>query len=71
MSYRRRIYFTAEQKNEIWDRWQRGVQATMSLLAPNLAPLLSLNISISNHLTEQKKTFQKDKSIIMPSIDNV
>ena len=24
MSYRRRIYFTAEQKNEIWDRWQRG-----------------------------------------------
>jgi len=24
MSYRRRIYFTAKQKNEIWDRWQRG-----------------------------------------------
>ena len=24
MGYRRRIYFTAEQKNEIWDRWQRG-----------------------------------------------
>jgi len=24
MSYRRRIYFTAEQKAEIWDRWQRG-----------------------------------------------
>ena len=24
MSYRRRIYFTAEQKSEIWDRWQRG-----------------------------------------------
>jgi hypothetical protein len=24
MSYRRRIYFTAEQKFEIWDRWQRG-----------------------------------------------
>ena len=22
--FRRRIYFTAEQKNEIWDRWQRG-----------------------------------------------
>ena len=24
MKRRRRIYFTAEQKNEIWDRWQRG-----------------------------------------------
>ncbi len=24
MSYRRRIYFTNEQKTEIWDRWQRG-----------------------------------------------
>ena len=24
MSYRRHIFFTAEQKSEIWDRWQRG-----------------------------------------------
>ncbi len=24
MKRRRRIYFTAKQKNEIWDRWQRG-----------------------------------------------
>jgi len=24
MSYRRRLYFTSEQKSEIWDRWQRG-----------------------------------------------
>ena len=24
MSYRRRIYFTSEQKSQIWDRWQRG-----------------------------------------------
>lgn len=24
MSYRRRIYFTSEQKSEIWDRWQSG-----------------------------------------------
>ncbi|MFT5488588.1 MAG: hypothetical protein ACI9JL_004511 [Paracoccaceae bacterium] len=24
MKLRRRIYFTAEQKSEIWDRWQRG-----------------------------------------------
>ena len=24
MRYRRRIYFTSEQKSEIWDRWQRG-----------------------------------------------
>ena len=24
MSYRSRIYFTSEQKSEIWDRWQRG-----------------------------------------------
>jgi len=24
MSNRRRIYFTSEQKSEIWDRWQRG-----------------------------------------------
>ncbi len=24
MKRRRRIYFTAEQKSEIWDRWQRG-----------------------------------------------
>ncbi len=23
MSYRRRIYFTSDQKSEIWDRWQR------------------------------------------------
>ena len=24
MGYRQRIYFTARQKAEIWDRWQRG-----------------------------------------------
>ncbi len=24
MSNRRRVYFTSEQKSEIWDRWQRG-----------------------------------------------
>jgi IS30 family transposase len=24
MSYKRRIYFTGEQRSEIWDRWQRG-----------------------------------------------
>ena len=24
MKRRRRIYFTSEQKTEIWDRWQRG-----------------------------------------------
>ena len=24
MAYRRRIYFTDQQKAEIWDRWQRG-----------------------------------------------
>lgn len=24
MKRRSRIYFTAEQKGEIWDRWQRG-----------------------------------------------
>ncbi len=24
MKYRRRIYFSSEQKSEIWDRWQRG-----------------------------------------------
>ena len=24
MNYRRRIYFTSEQRSEIWDRWQRG-----------------------------------------------
>ena len=24
MVYSRRIYFTSEQKSEIWDRWQRG-----------------------------------------------
>ena len=26
MSYRRRIYFTSEQKSEIWDHWQRAHQ---------------------------------------------
>jgi len=24
MKYRRRIYYSAEQRAEIWDRWQRG-----------------------------------------------
>lgn len=24
MAYRRRIYFSEQQKAEIWDRWQRG-----------------------------------------------
>jgi hypothetical protein len=24
MKYRTRIYYTAEQKAEMWDRWQRG-----------------------------------------------
>jgi hypothetical protein len=24
MKYRRRIFFTNQQKSEIWDRWQRG-----------------------------------------------
>ncbi len=28
MTRRRRIYFTAEQKSEIWDRWQRGESMT-------------------------------------------
>lgn len=25
MKYRRRIYYSASQRAEIWDRWQRGV----------------------------------------------
>ena len=24
MKYRRRIYYSSKQKNEMWDRWQRG-----------------------------------------------
>ena len=24
MKYRRRIYYSAEQRADIWDRWQRG-----------------------------------------------
>ena len=24
MKYRRRIYYSATQRAEIWDRWQRG-----------------------------------------------
>jgi hypothetical protein len=24
MKYRRRIYYSAQQRAEIWDRWQRG-----------------------------------------------
>ena len=24
MKYRRRIYYSSEQRAEIWDRWQRG-----------------------------------------------
>ncbi len=24
MGYRRRIFFTDQQKSQIWDRWQRG-----------------------------------------------
>jgi len=32
MSYRRRIYFTNEQKCEIWDRWQRGESMSSILL---------------------------------------
>jgi hypothetical protein len=24
MKYRRRIYYSADQRAEIWDRWQRG-----------------------------------------------
>ena len=24
MAYRKRIYYTAAQKAEMWDRWQRG-----------------------------------------------
>ena len=46
MSYRRRIYFTSEQKSEIWDRWQRG--ASMSSIgrrfdrgSSSIYPLLS------------------------------
>ena len=30
MKYRRRIYYSAEQRAEIWDRWQRG--ESMSLI---------------------------------------
>ena len=33
MSYKRRIYFTSEQKSEIWDRWQRGDSYSKSQLA--------------------------------------
>ncbi len=28
MTYRTRIYYTPEQKNEMWDRWQRGESQT-------------------------------------------
>jgi hypothetical protein len=30
MRYRRRIYFTAQQRSEIWDRWQHG-ESTSSI----------------------------------------
>ena len=28
MKYRTRIYYSAKQKNEMWDRWQRGESLT-------------------------------------------
>ena len=41
MAYRRRIYFTSEQRSEIWDRWQRG--ESMSSIGRGLIGILRLS----------------------------
>ena len=30
MAYRTRINYTAQQKSEMWDRWQRGESLSLS-----------------------------------------
>ena len=46
MTYRRQLYFTNEQKSEIWDRWQRGesmssIGCEFDLQSTSIYPLLS------------------------------
>ncbi len=31
MAYRTRINYTAQQKSEMWDRWQRGIEGRVLL----------------------------------------
>ena len=38
MKYRTRTYYSAEQKAEMWDRWQRG-EVRITMFASTLSPL--------------------------------
>jgi len=46
MDYRRRIYYTSEQRNEIQDRWQRG--ESLSLTKPRWRSHLLCNHEIAS-----------------------
>jgi len=41
MKYRRRIYYSTEQRAEIWDRWQRG-ESMRSTLSKSAIEILAL-----------------------------
>ena len=42
MAYRRRINYTAQQKSEMWDRWQRGESLKGTSKNDSLRGILSL-----------------------------
>jgi hypothetical protein len=44
MKYRTRIYYTAERKAEMWDRWQRGESINSSRTQNGLTPPLSVQM---------------------------
>jgi hypothetical protein len=50
VKYRRRIYYSAEQRAEIWDRWQRRVS---SLMGGCLSPII---LSLFSDLTNWRDT---------------
>ena len=61
MSYRLRINFTAEQKNEIWDRWQRC--ESMSSIGRGFDPGVVADESVNAHDQERMWRQQRSRSV--------
>ena len=45
MMYRGRIYYNAEQKAEMWDRWQRGYQVNLLISIKRAETFLNILLS--------------------------
>ena len=67
MTYRTRIKYTAKQKDEMWDRWQRGesleqLRAMYNIYRKNLCPL-GYRIDTDDDL-ERARQYLRDTLIV-------